>query len=677
MNQKIRWNIPKGRTVIPRAMTSAGLNPLLCAMLYSRGIQTPEEAQSFISGDGDQDFFALKLDDIDKAAARIVLAAKQREKVAVFGDYDVDGITSTCLMTDFLREHMQLDCTAYIPDRIEEGYGLNCNAINNLAQQGITLIITVDCGITATQETLYARSLGVDMIITDHHECQDELPDAVAVVDPKRSPATSGGHALAGVGVAFKLACALSGDCDKVLDEYADLVAVGTIADVMPLAGENRAIVRAGLKKITENPRPGITALLREVGLNSKKIGATAIAFTLAPRLNAAGRLGCAGLSATLLMEPDRSAAERMAAELCELNRSRQAMEHEIWVQAQAMLKNHPSGRPIVLVSESWHQGVVGIVASRLAESHSLPTVMICLDGDKGKGSCRSYGGFNLFEALSACSEHLDSFGGHALAAGLNISREKVPDLENALAEYYHQNPLTELPSVDFDLRIDDPALLSTDCVSSLDLLEPCGNGNPRARLCIINAVLDSVTPMGGGRHLRLSVTKHAKRLECVYFSHTQQELGLRSGDLVDIAFYPQINDYRGRKSVQLILTDIRRADLLPLCARVLAGKEPEYGEEGDILPERRDFALLWRLLQRCGGVLTGTLPELLTAMGPTGLHPGKACAGLRILSEAKLISLERTGDVFSIMQTNIEGKADLNNAPYMRTLASSAKLGG
>ncbi|MGE4353818.1 MAG: single-stranded-DNA-specific exonuclease RecJ [Oscillospiraceae bacterium] len=673
MKQQIKWNIPPGKIVIPRDMLDAGLTPLLSAILHSRGIHSADEAKNFLSSDDDYLQSSPALEDIDKAMQRIRMAAKNGETVAVFGDYDVDGITSTCLMTDFLRRNMNIECIPYIPDRIEEGYGLNREAIRTLSDQGVTLIITVDCGITAIEETEFARSLGIDMIITDHHECQEKLPCAVAVVDPKRHSDSDAGHLLAGVGVAFTLACAIDGEPKKILNEYADLVAVGTVADVMPLIGENRFVVRAGLKKLMENPRPGFAALLREVGMEPRRISATTVGFTLAPRLNAAGRLGCAFRAAALLMEENRQNAEQLATSLCDLNRSRQEMEHEIWLQAQQMLEKHPPNEPIVLVAENWHQGIVGIVASRLAETYSLPAVMICLDGDCGKGSCRSYGSFNLFEALAACSGYLESFGGHALAAGLNITRKNIPAFRRAFAEYYKENLPAEAPSIDLDLRIDDLSLLSLDCVRSLDMLEPCGNGNPRPRLCIIAAKLENVCAMGGGRHIRLSIIKGGHRLECIYFSHTEKELGLRPGCTVDIAFYPQVNEYRSRMSVQLILIDIRKYNPLPLCRRILAGELPQYGEAHEVLPSRRDFAVLWRRLKGLGGTVSGSLDDILHALNNTELNPGKLCACITVFEETGLLKIKRDNDIITITQPEAQGKADLTASSYLCSLAECA----
>lgn len=373
----------------------AGYSPLLSAVLCVRGINSPESAREFLECGPGALADPFMMTDMAAAVERIKLAIERRERVAVYGDYDVDGITSTCVLTDHLRKK-GLDCLYYIPDRMEEGYGLNTGAIKSLQEKGVSLIITVDCGVTTVEEAAYAALLGVDMIITDHHECRDTLPAAVAVVDPKRADCNYPSRDLAGVGVAFKLLCALEGDSRAVLDEYADLVAVGTIADVMPLTGENRFIVREGLKKLRHGARPGLRALVEEAGLGEKRISASNVGFSLAPRLNASGRLGQASLAAELLLTESATRAAEYAADLCSLNRERQALETEIWHQALDMLDGEKPQDPIVLCGDNWHQGVIGIAASRLTEAFNVPAVMICLDGDKGKGSCRSCGGFNL-----------------------------------------------------------------------------------------------------------------------------------------------------------------------------------------------------------------------------------------------------------------------------------------
>ncbi|HHU22728.1 MAG TPA: single-stranded-DNA-specific exonuclease RecJ [Clostridiales bacterium] len=663
------WKILYTGVQAPPALPEARFTPLLAAILEARGITSPEDTRKFLFGKEELLEDPLLLKDIHLAVDRIEKAVQKGEKVAVYGDYDVDGITAACMMTDYLQSR-GLDCLLYIPDRIEEGYGLNTAAIKSLGERGVSLIITVDCGVTAIAETEHASSLGIDMIITDHHECREALPAAKAVINPKRPDCPYPNPSLAGVGVVFKLLCAVERDSAHILERYGDLVAVGTIADVMPLTGENRYITWTGLEKLNRNPRPGIAALLRESGLADRRLNATSVGFSVAPKLNAAGRLGQVEIATRLLLTENRKEAEKLARRLCELNRSRQAMELDIWKQAEAMMGGASPDTPIVLASEDWHQGVVGIAASRLTEVFSVPAVMICFDGDMGKGSCRSYGTFNFFEALSACSEHLESFGGHALAAGLNIRRDKVDDFRSALEKYYLQTPPEYAPQLELDLRIESPKLLSMECVESLELLEPCGHGNPKPQLCIMDALLKSVMPIGD-RHLRLYISKFNQSYECVFFSCREEELGLKAGDRIDVAFSPQINEFRGRRTVQLHIIDIKPHDPLPLCRRVLAGMEGISPLEGDGLsPTRREFAKIWRRLEAAGGSLSEDLEETLYALRPKDMPLERACVCLAVFKELGLLKLELNGDNISMEQISTNGKKKLSESGILQKLS-------
>ena len=663
-----QWKLPERPTEIPAALTGAGFSPLLAALLACRGYVEPESARKFIYSSADELHDPMLLAGMAQAAQRVRQAIEQRETVAVFGDYDVDGITSACLVTSWLRAK-GLVCNPYIPDRLDEGYGLNCAAMDTIKAQGATLIITVDCGITAREEALYASSLGMDMVITDHHECGvGELPQAIAVVDPKRPDCPYPDDGLAGVGVAFKLLCAVEGDAQAVLEEYADLIATGTVADVMPLVGENRYIVRRGMEKLSKSPRPGIRALILEAGAQNRRMSASAVGFTIAPRINAAGRLGNADVAVQLLLTRDEQEAASLSAELCRLNRERQELEHDIWQEARAMLNAEPPSSPIVLAAENWHQGVVGIAASKLAEEYSLPAVMICLDGDSGKGSCRSFGGFNLFDALASCSEWLEGFGGHALAAGLSIRRENVDAFRHALDEYYSKLPPLEENALCCDMSIDDPSLLSMKCVESLELLEPFGSGNPRPTLCISDVLLERVYPMGGGKHLRLTLSKGGASFSCVLFSRRESELGAKAGDRVDVAFYPQINEYRGQRSVQLLVTDVRQADTLPLCRQILDGKEPMSWDAADLCPLRSDFVHVWRWLERRGGVAGGDFCSIL-GWRPGGMHPAKLLVCLRVMRDKELISIRREEGHIRVETQKTDGKADLDSHPLVVAL--------
>ena len=660
------WTIPYSRPEVSEELLQAGYGPLLAAVLTLRGVKTAQDAHRLINGGAECLYDPLLMGGMAVARARILQAVRLHERVTVYGDYDVDGITATCLVTDYLRG-LGLPCLPYIPDRSEEGYGLNRIALETLHDEGVNLVITVDCGITAVEETEYARSLGIDVIITDHHECKNgALPDAVAVIDCKQEGDPYPNPALAGVGVALKLVTAVDGDGQKMLDRYADLVAVGTVADVMPLVDENRYLVRRGIRKLTENPLPGFAAMMREAGVESGHLTASAIGFSLAPRLNAAGRLGQAVKAAELLMCTDEDAAAALASELCELNRQRQNIETEIWQDAQAQLAGKKPDGPIVLASDRWHQGVIGIAASRLTEQFCVPAIMICLMGDQGKDSCRSHGGFNLYDALSACSEHLLGFGGHALAAGLTIAPDKIDDFRTALDHYYRTHLPEEQQEVQCDLLIRDPSLLTIDNVRELDLLEPYGNGNQKPVFCFSDAELEAVSNVGGGRHMRVRVRMGHARFEGIFFSHSSEMLGLHEGDRVDLAFTPQINDYRVHVSVQLVLSAARKHKPDELCASLLQDGSASLWGAADYCPERMDFVRLWR--SDCGDSPLPENFEELLALCPPGMEPERFCLCLLAFLESGLLE-SRDGTLFGARRAALNGKVDLEATDIMQRL--------
>ena len=652
------WNIPEG-PAIPEELIRAGYAPLLAAVLGMRGITTRAQAEEFLTEGPACLEDPWQMADMDAAVARIRRAVEKGETVAVYGDYDVDGITAACLLTEFFTG-MGLKTVTYIPDRLEEGYGVNAGAIYKLREKGVKLIVTVDCGITAVKEAEVARALFIDMIITDHHECQSTLPRAVAVVDPKRPDSLYPNRDLAGVGVAFKLACALAGEAqDALWDKYVDLVAVGTVADVMPLTGENRRMVKAGLEKLGASARPGLAALLAEAGAADGRIGASTVGFTLAPRINAAGRLGKAELSVALLLEQDPVRAKALAAELCAMNRQRQQMEAGIWDDAMKMLDGQTPTAPIVLARQNWHQGVIGIVASRLTEVYQVPAIMISLKGARGKGSCRSWGDYNLFDALAACEDALESFGGHALAAGLNIHFRDIDRFRELLAEHYRQNLPHEPEGLTVDMALTERSQLSMKNVESLEALEPYGAGNPRPVMYVSNATVASVNAMGGGKHTRLRLEMFGQGYDCVWFGQNAGELKLSRGERVDAAFYPQINEFRGRRSVQLLMTDLRKADVSDRCLGILEG-----GPVDNVAMSREELGRLWR-------ALTGLCPRrmavaLLGNIEPR-LRPEKIALGLRVLRELELAEVTLEDGEIAIGLRAWEVKADLNDSPAWR----------
>ena len=669
------WKVSQLEAGAVNALVGSGYAPLAAMVLASRGIGDDRQARAYLDCNAPLlDPFLMT--DMDKAAGRVGLAMSRGEKIAVFGDYDVDGITATCLLTDFLRRH-GADVVSYIPGRLEEGYGLNPIAIHQLHAEGVKLIVTVDCGITAVNEAELCKQLGIDLVITDHHECKQTLPAAVAVVDPHRCDGGYPHKNLSGVGVAFKLASALCGSQETVLEEYADMVCLGTVADVMPLQGENRVFVARGLESLAHTKRPGIAALMAECGCAPETVSASSIGFMLAPRINAAGRMGQIDLAVELFLTDDPDKAAEAARGLCELNRQRQAVESEIYRQAGSML---PMGKPpeaIVLADESWHQGVVGIVASRIAEEYACPTFLICLDGEHGKASSRSHGGFNLFASLSALSPLLESYGGHELAAGFTISRANIPEFRRQIcalaAQYYTDDvPRTVL---DVDCAV-SPELLTLHNVDALQMLEPCGNGCPKPVLMMKNLTIDRISMVGGGRHMRLRLCSGHTYLNAIYFSANPQTVSIQPGDLVDVAFTPQVNEFRGTRTVQMNVIDIRpscSAECLPDAApyRDMQRGNLTAGEAAALLPDRKMLALVWRYLDAANPVQESPmcLCRKIVRWSGQPLNLGQMLTCLDIFRDVGLLTVQRQHKYVSIRLTPGEGKADLSRSQTMQRL--------
>lgn len=664
------WKIPEVFTGDTRALEEAGISKLLAALMSVRGFDSPEKAGAFLSRDERALSNPFLLTDMDKAVRRIESAISKEEKAAVFGDYDVDGITASCLLCDYLIGR-GLDCRIYIPDRIDEGYGLNPGALEILKEQGISLVITVDCGVTAADDVMFAKSIDLDIIITDHHECPTEFPDCCAVVNPKRHTEEHPAYYLAGVGVALKLACALDGGAEKVLERYCDLVAVGTIADVMPLIGENRVLTYAGLEKLKTNPRPGFAALLSEAGVADKPITTSVVGFSLAPRINAAGRLCETKTSVELLMCEDPKKSREYAERLCELNRRRQELELKVWQDSVEQLESVPPEGPIVLASDNWHPGVVGIAASRLSEAYRLPAVMICVDGEEGKGSCRSYGQFNLFEALTACREHLEGFGGHAYAAGINIKSDKIDDFRTGLTKYYAENMPDICEEISPELQLSNFTELSMENVESLDALEPCGQGNPKPLICVCGAMVESVTAIGGGKHLRMNLSCGSQSVEGVFFGHTPEDIDVSQGSVADICFTPQINEFRSRKSVQLLLSGIRRSENIDLCREILESAAAKPEGAGKIFLSREKLGELWRALRLAGGEFE--LSGLFKGARLGAFGAIETCLGIKVFQELGLLQYSLVNGTVNYKVISETGKANLEDSQLFRVLSKNA----
>ena len=653
----------EANTAVSAIARALGVNPIIAKLLYNRGYQDPTSATSFVKMENEMLRNPFEMADMMKGVQRIKKALDEKEKITVYGDYDVDGVTSVCTLYLYLKS-LGANVEYYIPNRSGEGYGVSVSAIDSIKEGGTKLIITVDTGITANDEVTYAKSVGVDFLITDHHECRLDLPEATAVINPHRPDCSYPFKELAGVGVVFKLICAYeefrSGDTRmkstlRIIKEYADLVAIGTIADVMPIKEENRIIVKYGLNMIENTNRIGLAALI-DVSSNKQdsrhndrfdrnrkkrktKITSSFIGFTLAPRINAAGRVRSATIAVELFLSEKYSDAVKIAEQLCSANKERQAEENKIMQEAydkiEALdIKNNPV---IVLNADDWHHGVIGIVSSRITEKYSRPSILVSFDGNDedgeilenvGKGSGRSIKGMNLVDALCYCSEHLVKFGGHELAAGLSVTREQLPLFIKKINEFARANLSEEdmVPVIEADCEIEfaDASLALAD---SLQLLEPYGVANPVPQFIMRNVSVAEVSGVSDNKHTRLTLTDGKTSISAMYFSNSPQDLGIFAGDKVDILFNIGVNEWLDRKSVQLIIRDIKVAMSSESQYKFNRQKFEDikagaiFTQADGYFPEREDFVTAYKFLQNSlhMGVDTFTHKELLNKLSTAG----------------------------------------------------------
>ena len=535
---------------------------LVARALATKNLKSDEEIEVFLSprrGDFHDPFL---MPDMEKAVDRVVKAIQNKEKVTIFGDYDVDGITSSSILHRFLKE-CGLETKIYIPNRISEGYGLNEEAIRKIANEKTTLIITVDCGITGNKEVELAKSLGIDTVITDHHEPAEELPKAVAVVDCKRKDNKYPFNGLAGCGVAFKLTQGISqrlGIPEEKSLKYLDIVCVGTISDIVPLEDENRTISKLGLRLLNQTKNPGLKALLESTGY--KKIDSTAVSFGLAPRINACGRMGHEDEALKLFLTDNLQEARELTSKLNEYNTKRQEIEKDIFSKAQEMLKDENEQKLpcIVLGGENWHHGVIGIVSSKITDMYSKPSLLLCFEGEESKGSGRSVPGFDLHEALENCKEHIKQFGGHSMAVGLTIETNKFANLKNALEEYATKMKVADIvPVVKVDQKIGLTDVMIKD-IKELELLEPYGEANKMPIFQINNVRIESIRTLSEGKHLKLTVKDEHKIIDCIGFNLGNLASEYPIGSKIDLIGSLEINEFRGIENIQINLKDIRHS---------------------------------------------------------------------------------------------------------------------
>lgn len=719
MRYKNKWNIAVTHRQMAENETACeiaselGITLPTAQLLVNRGCMTPDGAKSYLGKEEEQIHDPFLMTDMDKAVSHIMTAVENGDKIVIFGDYDVDGVTSVSILYLYL-EKRGADISYYIPCRSGEGYGLSKNAIKKFADEGYGLIVTVDTGITAVDEAAYAAELGVDMVITDHHECHSDIPAACAVVNPKRPDCTYPFKELAGVGVVFKLLCAMESEfnpgetmieCTRNISrEYADLVAIGTIADVMPISDENRLIVSYGLSLIEDTDRPGLIELIDATRSESKyntkkKITASFIGYTVAPRINAAGRVRDASIAVDLFLAKDCETASPIAKTLCDINHERQEEENKIVEEAYAQITethDFESDPVIVLDNDTWHHGIIGIVASRITEKYNCPSILISFkdsdDGTTGKGSGRSIKGLNLAETLGKCSDLLEKYGGHELAAGLTIKKENLEEFKKRINEYARDSLCNVSQETQLDAECElVPEDITMGQANELYCLEPYGVSNPMPVFVIYGVVLYDTALVGGGKHTRLTFKIGDNYVGAMCFRQNLSELDIYPGDIVDVMFTLDVNEFRNQKNLQLIVKDVRLDEnaLRDECAerelyeKICGGATQNELQLADdkiaaVVPTHEDFAAVYNVLKRELRVEHEifSMRALTHLMRSANMNIGyvKMKYILSTFNEMNILSsdlLDAERETYAFRYVLQNGKKDLDNSNIYRKLKS------
>lgn len=675
------WSVAKVNK--ERAISMANrleIPPLLAMMLDIRGITKEEDVINFLQENKDfSDPFLMK--DMDKAVERITTAVENGEKICVYGDYDADGVTSTSLLYSYLRDSLGADVMFYIPTRTGEGYGMNKGAVDKIHSLGVTLIITVDNGISAREEIDYANSLGIDTVITDHHMPSGAIPKAVSVVNAHQQDDKSPFKDFSGVGVAFKLVMAIEGeyaDVDSLLENFSDIATLGTIGDIVPLVGENRTLVKNGLRHIQNSDRIGINAMKQESGIAEKEINSSNVAFTLVPRINAGGRLGSSEKSVNLLLTEDEDEAVTIADKLGMDNRERQSIEKEILASIDEEVRRTPNivnDKILVFAGRGWHQGVVGIAASRIKDIYDKPTIIIGIDDDGvARGSGRSVEGFSLCDAVFACSEHLTHYGGHPMAVGISLEKEKINDFRKAINAYCKDIKMPyNILHIDCKLNPNQLDLSILDCLS---YIEPCGASNPSPIFGLYNMTIIATKEIGNGKHMRITLSRGQGQVPvyAVYFNHNFQSCSYRNGDIVDVAVSLDRNIYNGQENLSVIIKDIKYSqsnnEELIDSERIFDKFAKRYkltkNEVMSILPTRNDFAYVYRFLKQNKGFIYGEY-ALVNALNYK-ISMGKLIVILYSMKELGLINWQQ-GLYQSIVEMKESGKVNLEDSVFIKKL--------
>ena len=696
-----------------------GITRACAKLLYLRGYDSVEKAEPFLKKTDLSIYDPFTMKDMDKAAARVVRAVELGENVAIMGDYDADGVSSTALLYLYLESlNPDMKLGYYIPDRFSEGYGMSKKAVDTLHKHGAQLIITVDTGITAIEEIDYANTLGIDVVVTDHHECREILPDALAVVDPHRPDCEYPFSDLAGVGVAFKLVTAvealLRGETVpskqtvmEIYRQYSDLAMLGTVADVMPVVDENRAIIVQGLEKLRRAPRPGLRALIHRLSTDKNpmaNINTSTIGFGIGPRINAAGRMAHASRALELLLitendrEPDK-AAEALADLLCGLNAERQKEEALIMKHLDERVEEKcslASDRVLVIADDDWHPGVIGIAASKVAEKYGRPAILITFRGstenapaehDAGRGSGRSIEGVNLIEAIGSCGEHLIKYGGHELAAGLSLERGQVDAFRAAINAYIKAHETEDMwtSTVKVDLEL-TPSDISMSFAENMTLLEPFGIANPTPLFLLRDVTVVTERAIGNGSHLKFRLEKDGVLLDAVMFHASYEAFGYNPGEKIDVLFNADVNEYNGSRTVQLVLRETRYSESYTQDVEKAQTRYQEicngadFALSEDVLPTRNEFAVVYRLLRTYNCESVSELAEkqlfaLVSADSSGHINRIKFRVILDVLHEMALCKIQY--HEFDLIEFHVDmsaARVDLESSPFLRRLRAQCE---
>lgn len=654
------------------------LPPIIATLLDIRGIVTEKEIYDFLYNESDIDS-PFEIKGMAQAVERIRYAAENGEKICVYGDYDADGVTSTALLFSYL-DAIGANVIYYIPSRENEGYGLNISAIDYLVNEKVNLIVTVDNGISAVEEIAYAKSKGIETVVTDHHMPSSTIPDAVAVVDLHQQDCQSKFKMLSGVGVAFKLVMALEGeycDLDMLLDNYSDLVSIGTIGDIVPLVSENRVFVKRGISNISDSDRVGISAIIKEAGLENKEITSGNISFALVPRINAVGRLGMSQNSVSLLLTEDDEYAYDMASKLGADNLERQKIEREILENINSLIARNPSivqKRIIVVAGEGWHHGVIGIVSSRIKDIYGKPCIVISNTGGVCRGSGRSIEGFDLWEAVSSCSDILNQYGGHPMAVGLSLDYDLIDDFTYAINEFAKNKGEMPFQKLNIDCKL-NPAYLDVDIAKELKLMLPFGAGNPTPVFELCKLKITNIIPISNDKHLKILFSNGNARISALKFFCSSADFMYKVGDVVDIAVNLEVNVYNNQENLSIIIKDIKFADIdntiylksLALYEKFCNGEHLDKSEVSTLIPSREDFALVYRYLKQCKN--TSCSIDVMAYRLENKLSYGKIRVILEAMNELGLIAIYEDMRKLDIKMCSVNEKVNIENSLLIKKL--------